>query len=121
MKISTPGQDWEKNQSGTISVAEMTEIYRIYKVRLFVVREYTNSLQVELNMDDIKTKVDSDGQIKKADFVEFSLTAHLLDLTESTKTRRTIKRDKSKPRINKEKEVRKNEYHCYILIKYFDS
>ena len=55
-------------------------------------------------MDDIKSKVDSDGKIKKAEFVEFSLNAQLLDLTETTKSRRTVKRDKSKPRINKEKE-----------------
>ena len=34
------------------------------------------------------------------------LNAQLLDLTESTTTRRTVRRDKSKPRINKEKEVR---------------
>ena len=58
-------------------------------------------------MDDIKSKVDSEGQIKKNDFVEFSLNAQLLDLTDATKTRRTVRRDKSKPRINKEKEVRK--------------
>ena len=64
----------------------MTEIYRIYKVRLFAVPEYTNSLQVELKMDDIKSQLDSNGQIKNAGFVEVSLTAHLLDLTESTNT-----------------------------------
>ena len=58
-------------------------------------------------MDDIKSKVDSDGKIKKADFVELSLNAQLLDLTESTRTRSTVRRDKSKPRINKEKEVGK--------------
>ena len=55
-------------------------------------------------MDDSKSKGDSDGKIKKAEFVEFSLNAQLLDVTESTKTRRTVRRDKSKPRINKEKE-----------------
>ena len=52
-------------------------------------------------MDDIKSKVDSDGKIKKNEFVEFFLNAQLL-----REHKQESQKEESKPRINKEKEVK---------------
>jgi len=60
-------EEWDTNQSGSISVDQMSEIYRIYKV--------------ELDLEDLQPRVGLGGQVKKNDFVEFSLENKLLDIT----------------------------------------
>ena len=42
-------------------------------------------LQVELNMEDIKQRTDSKGRIMKSDFIEYSIEAKLLDLTDCSR------------------------------------
>ena len=45
---------------------------------------------MELNLEDIKQRLDSDGKIKKSDFIEHSMEAKLLDLTDGGKGRKTV-------------------------------
>ena len=50
-------------------------------------------------MDDVKI-LSINGQIKKTDFIEYALETKLLDLTDTSNTRRTLTdntQDKSKP------------------------
>jgi len=61
-------QEWDKNQCGYISLETMTEIYRIYKV--------------DLRIDDVRPKMDKNGNIRKNDFIELSIEAKLLDVSE---------------------------------------
>lgn len=60
-------EEWDTNQTGSISVDQMTEIYRIYKV--------------ELNTQDLEARFGPGDQVKRNDFVEFSLDNKLLDIT----------------------------------------
>ena len=46
--------------------------------------------QVELKIESVKNRLDDSGQIKKNDFIEFSIEAKLLDLTDSTNARKTL-------------------------------
>lgn len=61
-------QEWDKNQTGYISLETMTEIYRIYKV--------------DIKVDDVRPKMDKNGNIKKNEFIELALEAKLLDISE---------------------------------------
>ena len=49
-------------------------------VRIFCI------FQVELNMVDLKKRVDSKGRIMKSDFIEYSLETKLLDLTDCSRS-----------------------------------
>ena len=69
----------------------MTEIYRIYKVNTLVVEtlaygEYCQNTifvcQVDLKVDDVRPRMDKNGNIRKNDFIELSMEAKLLDVTE---------------------------------------
>ena len=57
--------------------------------------------QVELKIDHVKTRLDDSGQIKKNDFIEYSIEAKLLDLTDSSNARKTVE---GTPKKNKGKE-----------------
>lgn len=61
-------QEWDKSQTGQISLESMTEIYRIYKV--------------DLKVDDVRARLDKNGNIRKNDFIEFSIETKLLDLAD---------------------------------------
>ena len=41
-------------------------------------------------MEDIKGKLDEDGKVKKADFIEHSIDVKLLDLTDISNARKTV-------------------------------
>ena len=41
-----------------------------------------NYLQVDLKVDDLKSKLDRNGNIRKNEFIEFSIESKLLDVTE---------------------------------------
>ena len=41
-----------------------------------------NNLQVDLKVDDLKSKLDRNGNIRKNEFIEFSIESKLLDVTE---------------------------------------
>ena len=58
-------------------------------------------LQVELQIEDVQPRLDRSGQIKKSDFIEHSIEAKLLDLTDSSNARKTVG---GTPKKNKEKE-----------------
>ena len=40
------------------------------------------NFEVDLKIDDVKPRLDKDGNIRKNDFVEFSIEAKLLDLAD---------------------------------------
>jgi hypothetical protein len=41
-------------------------------------------------MESVKPRLDKNGQIKKSDFIEYSIETKLLDLTDSSNTRKTV-------------------------------
>ena len=47
-------------------------------------------MQVELKIESAKSRLDKNGQIKKSDFIEYSIEAKLLDLTDSSNARKTV-------------------------------
>ena len=47
-------------------------------------------MQVELKIESVKSRLDENGQIKKSDFIEYSIEAKLLDLTDSSNARKTV-------------------------------
>ena len=47
-------------------------------------------MQVELNIEDIWAKTDSRGKIQRSDFIEYSIEAKLLDLTDVSSSRKTV-------------------------------
>ena len=74
----------------------MIEIYRIYKVRASLTLSLRNisnpSLQVELKVEEVRPRLDKAGNIRKNDFIEFSIECKLLDLTERKTTTETPKK-----------------------------
>ena len=99
-------QEWDKNQTGSISLEQMTEIYRIYKVRMRnqnYIFLFSKHLQVELKIESVKSRLDTNGQIKKSDFIEHSIEAKLLDLTDSSNARKTVE-GTDKRNVKEEKE-----------------
>lgn len=98
-------EEWDTNQSGSISVDQMSEIYRIYKV--------------ELDLEELQPRVGLGGQVKKNDFVEFSLENKLLDITgvDHGKARKTagsvkLKEEEGKRPSNKTKKSREGGLLC---------
>ena len=79
-------------------------------------------------MDDVKI-LSINGQIKKTDFIEYALETKLLDLTDTSNTRRTLTdntQDKSKPGRRKSIDVAqkvsrylKNIYIEFVCMKIF--
>ena len=41
-------------------------------------------------MESVKPRLDNKGQIKKSDFIEYSIETKLLDLTDSSNARKTV-------------------------------
>ena len=84
----------DKDKSGSISVEQMREIFRIYKVGDGGRKDRRGLvcilLQVELNMEDIMSKTNSRGKIQRSDFIEYSIEAKLLDLTDVSSSRKTV-------------------------------
>ena len=60
-------------------------------------------MQVELKIESVKSRLDKNGQIKKSDFIEHSIEAKLLDLTDSSNARKTIE-GTHKRNVKQEKE-----------------
>ena len=49
--------------------------------------------KVDLKVDDVRPKLDSKGNIRKNEFIEFSIESKLLDLTDRKTTSDTPKED----------------------------
>ena len=60
-------------------------------------------MQVELKTESVKSRLDKNGQIKKSDFIEYSIEAKLLDLTDSSNARKTVE-GTHKRNVKEEKE-----------------
>ena len=56
---------------------------------------------MEIQIEDVQPRLDKSGQIKKSDFIEHSIEAKLLDLTDSSNARKTVG---GTPKKNKDKE-----------------
>ena len=73
---------------------QMREIFRIYKVAIGGQQDRRGLacilLQIELNMEDIKSKTNYRGKIQRSDFIEYSIEAKLLDLTDVSSSRKTV-------------------------------
>jgi len=94
-KLQELFQENDKNHTGSISLEQMLEIFRIYKV--------------DLNVAHVKPLLDPTGQIKKNDFIDYCIEAKLMDLTDSTKERKTSKDEKAKEMEDKLKKEKKKE------------
>ena len=74
--------------------------------------------QVELKIESVKSRLDDSGQIKKNDFIEYSIEAKLLDLTDSSNARKTVE---GTPKKNKGKEewTKKLDTNAQVKIYHF--
>merc|ERR1711976_657486 len=81
-------QEWDKAQNGYITLDTMTEIYRIYKV--------------DLKEEEVKLKLDRNGNIRKNEFIEYSIEVKLLDLTErkSEVTKKPSNQQSTRPHVS---------------------
>eukprot|EP00092_Neocalanus_flemingeri_P020601 GFUD01022320.1.p1 GENE.GFUD01022320.1~~GFUD01022320.1.p1 ORF type:complete len:280 (+),score=121.79 GFUD01022320.1:124-963(+) len=93
-KLQELFQEKDKNQSGSISLEQMSDIFRIYKV--------------ELNIAHVESLLDPNGQIKKNDLIDYCIEAKLMDLTDITKDRKKAKEDKVKEKEDKLRETKEN-------------
>jgi hypothetical protein len=53
-------------------------------------------------MEDIRAKTNSRGKIQKSDFIEYSIEAKLLDLTDVSSSRKTVGKEGEERRKKKE-------------------
>ena len=47
-------------------------------------------MQVELNVEELRSKTNSSGKVQRSDFIECSIEAKLLDLTDVSSSRKTV-------------------------------
>ena len=73
----------------------MVEIYRIYKVTPTQIYKNEIKPQVDLKVDEVKPRLDKNGNIRKNDFIEFSIESKLLDLSERKTCSETPKKVES--------------------------
>ena len=100
---------------------QMREIFRIYKVGDGGRKDRRGLvcilLQVELNMEDIMSKTNSRGKIQRSDFIEYSIGAKLLDLTDVSSSRKTVgSRGEGKEGEERMKKKENMQVLCIYLI-----
>ena len=70
--------------------------------------------QVEIKVDDVRPKMDKNGNIKKNDFIELSIEAKLLDVSERKPAAETPKEQKS---VKKYFTFKTSSRYTYVCIK----
>ena len=67
----------------------------IYKVTPTQIYKNEIKPQVDLKVDEVKPRLDKNGNIRKNDFIEFSIESKLLDLSERKTSSETPKKVES--------------------------